>query len=278
MSISGIVVGTDGSAAGTAAVRWAAAEAWLRDAELTVLAYPERVPAGRHMAEEETRTIVDAGLAEVRSIAANIALRGEPVLGDPAPALLAAAREAALVVVGDEGSGALADLPHGPVSVRVATHAACSAVVVRGRANTAIGPVVVGVDGSRPAEAALARAFDEANLRRSTALVAVTAYPTPAVPWTGAPPPGNYLDRLDADLHRELDGRLSDWRDKYPDVRVECAVVNGPPAQVLIERSRQAQLVVVGTRGRGNLDGMLLGSVGLQLIHHAECPVLIARA
>jgi nucleotide-binding universal stress UspA family protein len=277
MNIPTIVVGTDGSAAGTAAVRWAATEAWLHDARLAVLAYPEPVPGDRRAAAEMAGTLVDAALAEARTIAPNIGLRGEPVLGDPAPALLAAARDAELVVVADRGYGGLGDIPHGPLSVHVTTHAPCPAVVVRGRANTAVGPVVVGVDGSEPAEAAVAEAFAEADLRRSTTLTAVTAYATPAGPWTGFPPPGYYLNRLDADRRQELDWRLSGWRDKYPEVRVDYAVVNGAAARVLIERSREAQLVVVGTRGRGNLDGMLLGSVGLQLIHHADCPVLIAR-
>src|SRR5512133_953438 len=117
-SLPRIVVGTDGSPAGTAAVRWAATEAWLRDAELSVLTYPERMPGARR----PVGTQVDAAVAEVRAIAPHIAMRGEPVSGAPAATLLAAARDADLVVVADSGRGGIADLRHGPVSVHVATH------------------------------------------------------------------------------------------------------------------------------------------------------------
>ena len=80
MNVPRIVVGTDGSPAGIATVRWAATEAWLRDAELSVLAYPERVPGDRR----SVGTLVHAAMADARTIAPHIATRGEPVAGDPA--------------------------------------------------------------------------------------------------------------------------------------------------------------------------------------------------
>jgi nucleotide-binding universal stress UspA family protein len=60
-------------------------------------------------------------------------------------------------------------------------------------------------------------------------------------------------------------------------VVVECEVVRGAAAAILAERSRHAQLLIVGARSHGGFDGLLLGSVSQHLLHHADCPVLIAR-
>lgn len=84
-------------------------------------------------------------------------------------------------------------------------------------------------------------------------------------------------ERRTAEHNILLDG-IAQWKDKYSDVPVEAVVVDGHPAKVLAGASATAQLVVVGTRGHGGFAGLLLGSVGLQLLHHADCPVLIARA
>jgi nucleotide-binding universal stress UspA family protein len=150
-------------------------------------------------------------------------------------------------------------------------------VVVRGRDGDDIDPVVVGVDGSPSADFATGVAFEQAA-RRSCALMAVLAYDVSTPPWTmGTPPRGYDTARIRAELETALLSHIAGWRDKYPDVQVEYAVGSGSPGAVLTAWSRQAQLVVVGSRGRGPVVGPLPGSVGLQLIHHADCPVLIAR-
>jgi len=199
------------------------------------------------------------------------------VLGDPAPVLMRAADDADLLVVGNRGRCGFAGLLAGSVSVQLATHVPGPLVVVRGRAGTVIGPVVVGVDAVGPAGDALAIGFGQAA-RRGCALTVVHAYGVPAPPWTvGLPPLGYDAAAVRAELRRELTAQVAPWCEKYPDVPVDCKVSQGSPGQVLTSQSRQAQLVVVGTRNRGRAGAMLLGSVGLQLLHHAHCPVLIAR-
>jgi nucleotide-binding universal stress UspA family protein len=180
-----------------------------------------------------------------------------------------------MLVVGSRGGGGFASLLAGSVSVRVATKAPCPVVVVRGDGHG--DAVVVGVDGSAPADFATGIAFEEAA-RRGCPLIAVRAFTVSLPPWTIGPPPVEYDPaKVEADLHREMISNLAGRRDKYPDVPVEYAIGRGSAGAVLTTWSRQAQLVVVGTRGHGATVGLLLGSVGLQLIHHADCPVLIAR-
>jgi nucleotide-binding universal stress UspA family protein len=288
MERSRIVVGVDGSAAGTEAMRWAAAEARLRETELHILtAYHWRTPGMRfstsgslqRAADQRTAAIVDAAVAEARTITSNVTVRGAGAVGYPAPILLKAAQDAELMVVGSRRRGGFGGLLLGSVSFQVATHASCPVAVVRGRSDTASGPIVVGVDSSRSAEAAVDLAFKEAALRRNDTLMAVTAYPTPLPQATVDLPPADHdVDTVEAELHRDLTGRLADWRDKHPDLVVECEVINGSAAEVLVETSRYAQLVVVGARSRRGFEGLLLGSVGLHLLHHSNCPVLIARA
>lgn len=273
-----IVVGVDGSPGSTAAVRWAAAEARLRKAELRVLmAFHWRHPGGlfatggqaaRPAADEQTTAVVRAAVAQARAVAPDIEVRGVALPGYAVPVLLHAAEEAILLVVGDRGKGGFPGLPFGSVGSQVAIHARASVVVVRGRSGAEDGPVVVGADNGSAAGTIIGRAFEEAALHGAP-LLAVTAQ-NGAGAAAGA-------STAKAALGTDLDGRLDPWREKYPEVTAEREVVPGRPDQVLVQRSQDAQLVVVGPRRHG-FEGLLLGSIGSRLLQHADCPVLIARS
>jgi nucleotide-binding universal stress UspA family protein len=84
-------------------------------------------------------------------------------------------------------------------------------------------------------------------------------------------------DAAEADEHAVLAERLAGWTQTYPDVPVRRLVVRDRPARALVQESGRAQLVVAGSRGRGGLRGMLLGSVSQALLHHAHCPVAVVR-
>jgi nucleotide-binding universal stress UspA family protein len=165
----------------------------------------------------------------------------------------------------------------GSVSQRIAAHAPCAVVIVRGHAEAGGRPVVVGVDDSPAAEPVLVTAFEAAAVRNS-ALAVVRAY-VPITPlWIGdIPAAAADTPQQDVEEHARLDELVSPWREKYPQVPVQTVISRGNAAAVLARASRRAQLVIVGSHGRGALASALLGSTGMQLIHQAECPVLIAR-
>ncbi len=286
-SVRPILVGIDGSPSALAAARWAAREAVVRrapirlvyafgwmpvhDADDPVQIVPDARDALRRTAEER----LAAAAAQVAEVAPDVAVSQEVTTGMPAALLVSLSAEAQLAVVGHRGLGGFAGLVIGSVGTALAAHAACSVVVVRGPdATRQDGPIVVGLDGSPQSEAALAFAVEAAVARR-VPLRAVRAWLDPAVPYVVTGPAD-----WDEEVRRQqglLSEQLVEWREKYPDLRVEPVLMQDRPAHALAQSTGGAQLVVVGSRGRGGLTGMLLGSVSQAVLQHAECPVAIVR-
>jgi nucleotide-binding universal stress UspA family protein len=181
-----------------------------------------------------------------------------------------------MVVVGSNGMGAVGRLVLGSVSDAVARRAHCPVAVIHdnGGSADADAPVLVGVDGSPSSERALQLAFDEAS-HRKVQLVALHAwsdvgvFPVLGMDWRDYETNGAQL----------LARQLAHWQAQFPDVRVQGRLVCDKPAKWLIEDSEKAQLVVVGSHGRGGgLPGMLLGSVSSAVAHATRTPLIIHRA
>lgn len=275
-----VVVGVDGSPASLAALRWAARAAALRHRPLHVitslnwppLAAPDGV--GRSWPSqglaEDGRWAVAETVALAGRLAPAVPVSGEVVNGLPGAVLAGESARAAVVVVGGRSAAGVAALLPGPVSGYLATHAECPVVVVPAGWDAAVAEhrrIVVGVDGSEVANLAAGFAFEEAATR-GVPLVAVRAYGPPG---TGSPVEAAEAHRL------HLARALARWTPAYPDVRVDGRVVAGPAADGLAAAATGAQLLVVGSRGLSGLRGLLLGSVGIRLLHHAECPVAVVH-
>ncbi|MCA1226377.1 universal stress protein [Saccharopolyspora sp. 6M] len=283
-----LVVGVDGSGTARGAVRWAAAEAARRRRALRIVyadvfALPALpgIPGVRwsHAPRAEVRAEVRKWLADAAEIAQrqspDLEVRTESVPGSPASVLIEESVSAGLVVVGDRGLGGFSGLLAGSVAVAVAAHGHCATVVVRGRGEPADGPVVVGLAGSRQAPLLLEHGF-AAAAAHDVPLHVVHTWNLVGVDskWMRV---GLAADEIEEGSHRLLAELISGRREHHPDVRVQRFVAKGSPAATLLEHAAGATLVVVGTRGRGGFTGMLLGSTSQALIHHAPCPVLIAR-
>ncbi|MGA3216332.1 MAG: universal stress protein [Acidimicrobiales bacterium] len=134
--------------------------------------------------------------------------------------------------------------------------------------------VVVGVDGSPAAAIALEIAIEEARLRRAR-LHVTYAYAALGAPLTGSTG-HDYYEQTEHDA-KEVLQRASASAPSTEGLEVEWLGVPGNPAEVLIEASREASLLVVGSRGRGGFIGLMMGSVSNQCVHHSHCPVLVVR-
>jgi nucleotide-binding universal stress UspA family protein len=285
----GLVVGVDGSAQSHTALRWAAREAKLRKVALTLVhVLPVELPGwgygyatapllqdyGR-LQEEQGHRILAAAVRVVGDITANsgpVELRTELLFSRPVPTLIDLSKDADMVVVGCRGHGAFGRALLGSVSTGLVHHAHCPVAVIHDEAGPppdVAAPVVVGIDGSPASELATAIAFDEASWR-GVELVAVHS-------WADFSWPGMDTPFLRADAEQILAERLAGWCDRYPDVSVRRVVTADLAARHLLEEAESAQLVVVGSHGRGGFAGMLLGSVSSGVVHAARNPVIVAR-
>ncbi|WP_020574720.1 universal stress protein [Actinopolymorpha alba] len=270
-----IVVGVNATAESRFALEVAIGEARFRARPLR-LVYAESLILGGERLPEESG-ILEAALDVAREQVGEGSVSGIVVNERPAPGILDQATGAELIVVGSRARSAIASVVLGSVSSAVAVEARCPVLVARpSREHSPLGPrVLVGVDGSELSSRAVAFAFEEAS-NRELPLVAVHCWQV------DHPDAAQWDAELFAARRNEhlmwMSESIAGFRDKYPDVAVTTNVLEGRAAVLLTELSRGAELLVVGSRGRGGLRGMALGSVSQSLLHHAYCSVAVVRA
>ncbi|GII66141.1 universal stress protein [Sphaerisporangium krabiense] len=274
-----IIVGVDGSPAGLDAVGWAVREGALLGRPVRIVhvmpkwaaEMPEDAPhaeVGRWM-RGNAATVLKEATERAAAEPVEARVTAEPAAGDPRTTLLGLAADAGMLVVGNHGLGGFRGLLLGSVALGVAGYARCPVVVVRGPAAVTSGEVVVGMDGSVASDAAVGFAFAEAAARGARLrVVRVRSGQERVLPSD----PGEAADET-----RRLGESLAAHRERHPGVEVVAQVEDGHPARVLTEASAEADLLVVGSRGRGGFAGLLLGSTSHAVLHHASCPVAVVR-
>jgi nucleotide-binding universal stress UspA family protein len=269
----GVLVGYDGSSGSRNALMWAAREARDRHTILTIChAWMGRFagPSSGPQPDDHLRQTAERILADSLRLTSWQDVRPLLAEGPAARVLRESSSHADMVVVGARGTGGFDDLPIGSISLQVAAAGPGTVVVVRGHWRPAgsylPGSVVAGVDGSAASAAALAFAGQEAALRGAP-LVAVCAL-SDATEVLGA------THRIEEEFERSVIA----WEKEHPEAAVHRRVTIMSPRAALLTAAEDAQLVVVGCRGRGGLRRMALGSVSHTMLEHAPSPVAVVHA
>lgn len=283
-----VVVGIDGRPDNERALRWAVTAARLHHAPLRVVLVadtaevpryvpyqPARgaetflVPAhpGRHPSDDD----LDRALSLARLRLRPGAVTGRRAPGSAATALIEDSADAAMLVVGTRHRGPVAAAALGSVSATVAAHAQCPVVVVGSDpvAASADLPIVVGLADDRAADGVLDFAFREAAAC-SMPLVVLHAVRTDL----GKP---RHPDAHFGGMVPRLAARLANYAARHPGVQVTSHLSAADPYDDLAAASATAQLLIVGSRGRGRVSGLVLGSVSQHLLHEARCPVAVVH-
>ncbi len=271
-SENGVLVGYDGSADSNQALSWAARQARLSRSVLTVchawavgFTVPRQETAISRLACECGEQVITGGMRRAGDGTESAAVRSLLIEGPAAAVLCEESHRADLVVVGSRGHGGVAGQLLGSVSSQVAACSAAPVVVVRGHwrpaAGYAPGPIAVGADGSAASRAAVEFAFEQASLRDSFVLAICALADAPGC-LAGA-----------RGLEEEFQRSIDESEKAHPGTPVVRHVAIGSPREELMRAAREAQLLVVGSRGRCGMEGMLLGSVSQALICLSPCPV-----
>jgi nucleotide-binding universal stress UspA family protein len=282
-----VVVGYDSSGSGDAAFDWAVREAERLDVPVHLLVargVTYTATPGFGALSPWPDDITGNLVAEARSYAATRApgttLTIESALGTSAASLVEASRKAELVVVGRRHHTLAGEAIAGSTSAQVVAHAACPVVVVdRELDRPSTAPIVVAVDGSSANDAAVGFAFERASALGAP-VVAVHAW------WVDAPDrigvsllSEDQIDEISRGAQQLLDEAVSGWVDKYPVVDLRQVPARQLPVEAVLAEAREAQLIVVVSRGHGGFVGLLLGSVSQGLLHHHDrpCPLAVVH-
>ncbi|WP_404393005.1 universal stress protein [Humibacillus xanthopallidus] len=312
---AGVVIGYDGSPESRLALSWAAATARRRGSRLTLLhsvnlSFIPGFPAfDTSQVEPElqdaAKRLVDDGAMRAGDTLDASRIQTQYWLGSPAAQIVEASHDAELVVMGSRGRGRITGGLLGSTSYAVAAHAHCPVVVVRPSHEAAASadaevpetaslseglpevvrpdathPVVVGFDDSEPALRAVQAAADiameegaELRIAHVVQVPSIDSWAYEETAHAGTVHAHSLREHADDALSAAV--RLA--KSKHLELKVSTEVLYGDPGQAIADLGRTAGLVVVGSRGRGGFKGLLLGSVSHNVIHNAECPVMVVR-
>ena len=289
-STNPVVVGVDGSRTALRAVRWAAAVAMRLEAPLSIV--HARPSFGHNLSDaaadlraiemeverESATAILHSARQAAESEFADLRVTATDIDRPADEALTELSQIARLVVLGGDEVLLGTAMLIGSTTTAVATHSTCPVVAFRGEATTpTMQPILVGIDHDHHSQVALTAAFELAH-RLGVGVIAVHT-------WLRRRPAGEVRlpfmidwEELEHAERLHLSEMLAPLFGLYPDVPVTEVVDLDKPSRALLRRARDAQLVVVGSRGRGLLASAFLGSTGLNLLHHSAIPVMICRS
>jgi len=278
-----LVVGVDGTGRSLRALMWAAHDAALRRCPLRLIHtlprweadFPLFPPGRLEEAEDRGRAIMAEAVSLVAEAYPQVEVSTDLPMKTPAAAMLAEAEHAQAIALGAKGED-IGNVLLGSTVLQIVGHAPCPVVVIP-HVTTGHHRIAVGTDGSPDSTVALAYAFEEAQLRGNrleviSALLLPQGWPTHLL----RPLPEDNQEVVKRG--QEVENQIAPLREQYPDVDVELNVHRWGPIRTLSDASHRADMLVLGSRGRGGFHGLAVGSVTHKLLHLAGCPIAVVNA
>lgn len=290
-----VVVGVDGSGSDSAALVWAADTAHRYKVPLRIVHAVEALSMGSTAVEMATPTpevtealrtvgvspgVADQAAERVRDRHPDLPVEVVEALGAASALLHAQQDEAMLLVVGRGRKGTIDQILMGTTSMATVMHARCPVAVIDPEVKNDVEPkgvVMVAVDGGRDSERACQTAFLAAD-RRGAKVVCLNVWYIEVVNgYVVTEPDSPEWRAIEARQARRIEAVIAAARQTYPDVPVEIEILHGPSSRTILERTPDADVLVMGTRGRGGFVGKLLGSTTQKVLQAARCPVVVVR-
>lgn len=287
-----VIAGVDGSPEGVAAAAWAGQEAVFRGLPLRLVhAWEPLAGSARSPFDPGTQLIwaenrLNTAREHVAGLHPDLDITADPEQAGAVALLLRAADQAELLVLGSRGLSGVAGFLLGSVGLAVVSRSPKPVVLVRagtgdkagngsGGEGDGSGDVVLGLDPENSGDATIEFAFREAAVRNARLRI-VHGWRPQLVYGYAAEPLGDELRaEIEEEEKRSLTEAVSAWRAKFPEVEADELLVSGSPAQVLVDASADASLLVVGRRQGRTVLGARLGHVTHAVLHHAACPVAV---
>lgn len=276
------LIGVDGSEQSRAALGWGLARATERGADVELLhvaddSFLSESVAFLSEAQQASEQMLTFETDYARSLGFTGKISGSAVVGHPIAEIEEASRHADLLILGEHGGSRLAGSFFGTRAVKAAATAHCPVAVIPKGGVQSNAAVVVGVDGSDASKKAIAFAAEEASVRELP-LVAVYAWMPPLTPGLEYLWSEELVDSQRAAAEEAIAIGIAGLASRYPDLEIRREIVQAPPVAALVQAAEGAELLVVGSRGRGGISRLLLGSVSHGVLQALPCPVIVTRA
>ncbi|WP_449277397.1 universal stress protein [Leucobacter sp. GX24907] len=276
-----IIIGVDGSEQSRVALAWGLARATERGAAVELLhvaddSFLSESVAFLSEAQEASQQMLDSECAYAKSLGFEGEISGTAVVGHPIAEVEEASKRADLIVLGAHNGSRLAGSFFGTRAVKVAAVAHCPVAVIPRAEPTPGAGIVVGIDGSDAAKQAIAYAAEEAS-RRQVPLTAVYAWLPPLTPGLEYLWSEELVESQRTAAEEAIAIGTAGLAERYPDLQLRREIVQAPPVTALLQAAEGAELLVVGSRGRGGISRLLLGSVSHGVLQSLPCPTLVTR-
>lgn len=276
------LIGVDGSEQSRVALAWGLARASERGAEVELLhvaddSFLSESVAFLSEAQQASEQMLQAETEYARSLGFTGKISGTAVVGHPIAEVEEASKHADLLILGAHNGSRFAGSFFGTRAVKVAATAHCPVAVIP--AVAAAEPkagVVVGVDGSEASKKAIAVAAESASFRGSP-LIAVYAWMPPLTPGLEYLWSEELVESQRSAAEEAIAIGVAGLAERYPDLEIRREIVQSPPVAALVQAAEGAELLVVGSRGRGGISRLLLGSVSHGVLQALPCPVVVTR-